>query len=157
MRYFFEYSFLAVTLIMAHGVLNEAAAQTFAGSLEKRSVTRGENATGRIVMTIPDGLHVNSNRPSNEYAIATVIRASAAPAKIVAIQYPRGRDRKFQFSDDPINVYEGRVTFRFTVRVPKNFRGNLLRVRASIRYQPCTDEVCYPPRSTAVTMTAPVR
>ena len=56
-----------------------------------------------------------------------------------------------------INIYEGRVTIPFTVRVPANFRGNTVTVRAAVRYQACTDEVCYPPRTQNITLTARVR
>jgi thiol:disulfide interchange protein len=48
------------------------------------------------------------------------------------------------------------VSFPFTVTIPANFKGNTIRVNATVRYQACTDEVCYPPRSKTVTMTAKV-
>jgi len=102
-------------------------------------------------------LHVNSNRPSSQYAIPTTMRVSAVGAKISGISYPRGRNRKFQFSENLINVYEGTVSFSFNLTVPANFKGNVVRVRAVVRYQACTDEVCYPPRSKEITLTARVR
>ena len=71
--------------------------------------------------------------------------------------YPRGVNRKFQFSETVINVYEGTVRFPFTITVPAGFRGNTVSVRAVVRYQACTDEVCYPPRNKEITMTARVR
>lgn len=130
-------------------------AQTVTGSLGKGSVTRGKPARGTIEMTIPGGLHVNSNRPSSEYAIPTVVTLSVTGARVGNVVYPRGKNRKFQFSENPINVYEGRVKFPFTVMVPANARGNV-RIRASVRYQACTDEVCYPPRTKSVVITARV-
>ena len=108
-------------------------------------------------MTIPEGLHVNSFRPSSQYAIATTVRVSGAGVRIADLTYPRGKNRQFQFSETPINVYEGRVAFGFTVRVPAGFRGDTVRVRATVRYQACTDEVCYPPKSKEITLTARVR
>jgi hypothetical protein len=134
-----------------------AAAQTISGSLGDGSIERGEKARGVITMTIPGGLHVNSNRPSSEYAIATTVRVSGRGLRIGGVNYPRGRDRKFQFSENLINVYEGRVRFPFSVTVPPGFRGNVARVRAVVRYQACTEEVCYPPRSRDVIITARVR
>jgi hypothetical protein len=56
-----------------------------------------------------------------------------------------------------INVYEGRVNFPFTVTVPENFKGNTVRVNVAVRYQACTEEVCYPPKTKNVTLTARVR
>lgn len=131
-------------------------AQTVTGSLSNGSVSRGKPARGTIEMTIPGGLHVNSNRPSSEYAIPTVVTLNATGARVGNVIYPKGKNRKFQFSENPINVYEGRVRFPFTVMVPANGKGNVVRVRASVRYQACTDEVCYPPRTKSVVITARV-
>ncbi|HMO81229.1 MAG TPA: protein-disulfide reductase DsbD N-terminal domain-containing protein [Pyrinomonadaceae bacterium] len=131
--------------------------QTASGSIGNGTVARGGSARGTVVLSIPAGLHVNSNRPNSEYAIPTTVRLTATGVRVTGVTYPRGRNKRFQFSPDTINVYEGRVTFPFTVRVPANFRGNTITVRAAVRYQACTDEVCYPPRTQNVTMTARVR
>ncbi|MGB7201358.1 MAG: protein-disulfide reductase DsbD N-terminal domain-containing protein, partial [Pyrinomonadaceae bacterium] len=127
------------------------------GSLGNGAVSRGATAKGSVVLSIPGGLHVNSSRPNSEYAIPTSVRVSGQGVRTGGINYPRGKNRKFQFSESVINVYEGRVSIPFTVTVPANFRGDTVRVRAVVRYQACTDEVCYPPKSKDVTITARVR
>jgi DsbC/DsbD-like thiol-disulfide interchange protein len=133
------------------------SAQTVSGSIGGGTVTRGERARGVVTISIPRGLHVNSYRPDSEYAIPTTVRITGAGLRLSGVSYPRGRNRKFQFSEDSINVYEGRVSFPFTITVPSGFRGNVARVRAVVRYQACTDEVCYPPRTKEVTLSARVR
>ena len=143
-----------LSLIFLASVCLETSAQTFSGSIG--TIKRGNAAKGTIVMSIPGGLHVNSSRPNSEYAIPTVIRVSATGAKVGAVGYPRGRTRKFGFSEDSINVYEGRTAFSFNVSVPANFKGNVVKVRAVVRYQACTDEVCYPPKSKEIILTAKV-
>ncbi len=150
-------SFLfAVIGFFAVGVFS-ASAQTVSGSLANGTVSRGSTAKGSIVLSIPGGLHVNSSRPNSEYAIPTSIRISGQGVRTGAISYPRGKNRKFQFSENVINVYEGRVSIPFTVIVPASFRGDVVRIRAVVRYQACTDEVCYPPKNKDVTITAKVR
>ncbi len=136
-----------------------AAAQSInvGGSITGGNVTKGKAARGSVVLRIPGGLHVNSSRPGNRYQIPTSVRLSATGARVSGPAYPRGVNRKFQFSDTVINVYEGTVRVPFTVTVPAGFRGNTVSVRAVVRYQACTDEVCYAPRSTEITMTARVR
>jgi hypothetical protein len=132
-----------------------ANAQTVNGSIG--TVTRGGSTKGTITLSIPDGLHVNSSRPNSQYAIPTSVRITAVGAKASAVSYPRGRNRKFQFSEDTLNVYEGTVSFSFNLTVPASFKGNAVKVRAVVRYQACTNEVCYPPRSKEVTLTARVK
>ena len=134
-----------------------ASAQTVTGSIAGGTVNKGKAARGSIVLSIPGGLHVNSSRPENRYQIPTSVRLSAAGARVSGPTYPRGTNRKFQFSDTVINVYEGTVRFPFKVTVPAGFRGNTVTVRAVVKYQACTDEVCYAPRSKEITMTARVR
>ena len=144
------------TAILMLGVA-AATAQTVSGSIGNGSVARGSSARGSIVLSIPGGLHVNSSRPASEYAIPTTVRLTGTGVRVSGPTYPRGVNRKFQFSPNTINVYEGTVRFPFTVNVPANFRGDTVRVRAVVRYQACTDEVCYPPRTREVTLTARVR
>ena len=132
-----------------------ANAQTVSGSIG--TVARGGSVKGTITLSIPGGLHVNSSRPNSQYAIATSVRVTAAGAKTGAVSYPRGKNRKFQFSEDTLNVYEGTVSFPFNLTVPANFKGNTVKVRAVVRYQACTDEVCYQPTTKEVTLTARVR
>ena len=143
-----------LAFLLSASIIN---AQSFSGSIGNGTITRGGSSRGTIVMDIPGGLHVNSNRPNSEYAVATVVRVSGTGAKVGGISYPRGKSRRFQFSEDSINVYEGRTVFNFNVNVPANFKGNTVKVRAVVRYQACTDEVCYPPKNKEITLTARIR
>lgn len=152
-----NFIFTGLFFIFALFFAAETNAQTvsLSGSLQK--FVRGGTSKGTVTMSIPGGLHVNSSRPGSEYAIPTSVRVTGAGLKFGAVTYPRGRSRKFEFSDGSINVYEGRVTFTFDVKVPANFRGNTIRVRVTVRYQACTDEVCYPPTSKTINLTAQVK
>lgn len=133
------------------------SAQTVSGSIGNGTAQKGKATRGAIVLSIPAGLHVNSNRPASEYAIPTTVRLSAAGARVSGPTFPRGVNRKFQFSESTINVYEGTVRFPFTLTVPAGFRGDTVRVRAVVKYQAFTDEVCYPPRTKEITLTARIR
>jgi hypothetical protein len=145
---------LSLGFVFLSGNFFETKAQTISGSIG--AVRRGGAAKGTIVMNIPGGLHVNSSRPSSEFAIPTVVNLSAAGVKVGTVMYPRGKNRKFEFSDDTLNVYENRVVFNFNVAVPENYKGNTVKVRAVVRYQACTDQVCYPPKNKEITLTAKV-
>jgi DsbC/DsbD-like thiol-disulfide interchange protein len=134
-----------------------ASAQSISVSITGGAATRGGTARGFVVMSIPSGLHVNSNRPSSQYSIPTTVSVSGRGLRTSRVTYPRGSNRKFEFSESTINVYEGTVKFPFTVGVPANYRGDSIRLRAVVRYQACTNEVCYPPKSKDITISARVR
>lgn len=145
---------ISLSLIFIAGISAEINAQTINGSIG--TIKRGGAAKATIVMDIPGGLHVNSYRPGSEYAIPTVIKASASGAKVGSVMYPRGKNRKLSFSEETINVYEGRTVFTFNVAVPAKFKGSVVKIPVTVRYQACTDEVCYPPKNKEITLTARV-
>lgn len=145
---------LALIFVAILAVFVEA--QTVSGSIGNGSVKRGATARGVITLDIPEGLHVNSNQPNNEYAIPTTVKISSSNAIVGRVSYPRGKAKKFSFNEAPIYIYEGRVRFTFPVKVPAKFKGKTVSVRAVVRYQACTDEVCYPPREKEITITAKV-
>ena len=110
---------------------------------------QGGTFQAAVVMDIPGGLHVNANKPLGKYSVPTVVKVDAPRGfRVTPVSYPRGSVRTFRFggSDESrIAVYEGRTIFRFNVSVPANQPFGVENVRVSVRFQSCTDEVCYPP------------
>ncbi len=115
---------------------------------------RGRAFQGAVVMEIPHGLHVNSNRPLGKYAIATSVKVDAPGGmKVGAVSYPRGQVRSFAFSNgERLAVYEGRAVMRFNVTVPANFPQGVHDLRVRVRFQSCSDTVCYPPVTRTLTL-----
>lgn len=150
-------TFSLATLLIATAFLYGVNGQTVSGSIGDGRVTRGKTTRATVVLTIPSDLHVNSSRPGSEYAIPTNVKATGKGVRIGAVNYPRGRNRKFSFSENSINVYEGRPAFKFNVTVPANYKGNSVTVNVAVRYQACNDEVCYPPKTKQLTLTAAVK
>jgi hypothetical protein len=123
-------------------------AQTIAvsGSVDKSSIKRGVVGKGSIVLIIPKELHINSNKPTSEFMIPTALKLSSNQVKITKIIYPKGKNQKFDFSDEAINVYEGKTVIPFKFTVPKNLKNKTITIRALVSYQGCTNEVCYQPQ-----------
>ena len=131
--------------------------QTVTGSISNGSVKRGSTSRGNVALTLPKELHVNSNRPGSEFLIPTVVKLSSRGFTVSRVSYPRGLNRKFQFTTKILNVYEGRTAFPFSVTVPRNYRSRTITVNAVIEFQACTEEVCYSPRKETIKITANVR
>jgi DsbC/DsbD-like thiol-disulfide interchange protein len=110
---------------------------------------QGSTFQAAVVMDIPRGLHVNSNRPLGKYAVPTVVKVDAPRGwRVTPVGYPRGSVRTFNFGGsgaDRLAVYEGRAIFRFSVSVPAGHSPGVETVRVSVRFQSCNDEVCFPP------------
>jgi len=120
-----------------------------AGYYANDKVQRGRTVQGAIVMDIPSGYHVNANRPLGKYAIPTSLKIEAPQGVTVsAVSYPRGIVRKLKaVNNEPLAVYENKVIFRFRITVPANYQGNEVALKVGVRFQSCSDEVCFPPKN----------
>ncbi|MEQ1642092.1 MAG: protein-disulfide reductase DsbD domain-containing protein [Pyrinomonadaceae bacterium] len=135
------------------------SAQTVTGTIAKGEITKGRKAKATVVLEIPHDLHTNSNNPGSEYAIPTTVRFinPVMGVRFGAVVYPRGTNKKFEFSEKALNIYEGKVEFTFDVTVPTSYRKPKIEIEVLVRYQACTNEVCYPPTSKKATLVANVR
>ena len=81
-------------------------------------VARGSSFQIAVVMKIRPGFHVNAREKSEDYLIATDLKA-ALPAGFNSgeVSYPKGKLEKFTFSKIPLKL----------------------------RYQACSNELCLPP------------
>jgi hypothetical protein len=143
----------SATTKAAPGVIRAAAQSNHIpinGFFSVDPAQQGSTFQAAIVLDIPGGLHVNSNRPLGKYAVPTVIKIeSPRGLKITPLTYPRAQVRTFRFGEgtpeERLAVYEGRAIARFNVIVPANYEMGVARIRVSVRFQSCNDEVCFPP------------
>jgi DsbC/DsbD-like thiol-disulfide interchange protein len=121
------------------------------GSLSSNKTQRGRTVQGTIVMEIPSGYHVNSNRPLERFLIATQLQIEAPKGiRLGPILYPRPLLRSLKFSKSKVSVFEGRATMRFSVTVPRGFTGNSAELKARLKFQSCNDDLCFPPQTREV-------
>lgn len=111
---------------------------------------RGGRVQAAVVLDIPHGFHVNSNRAA-KFSIPTVVKVAAPRGlRVSAVTYPRAVVRRLSFSKEALSLFEGRAVMRFNVSVPANFQTGLTELRAKVTYQSCNDEVCFPPTTREV-------
>jgi hypothetical protein len=114
---------------------------------------RGRTLQAAVVVEIPSGYHINSNRPLAKFLIPTALKIEAPGGiKIGPVSYPPARLRSFSFSPDKLSVYEGRAVMRFNVSVPANFSTGVTELRVRLKYQSCNDEACFPPTTRSIMM-----
>jgi DsbC/DsbD-like thiol-disulfide interchange protein len=114
---------------------------------------RGRTIQAAVVFDIPDGYHVNGNKPLGKFSIPTQLTIeSPRGLKVGPVIYPRASVKSFSFSQEKLAVFEGRAVIRFGVTIPAGFKGDGAELRARIRFQSCTDEVCFPPDSRDIKM-----
>lgn len=116
------------------------------GSVQKRT---GDAVEGVVVATILDGWHVNSNTPTEEFSIPTVLTLDGA--ELVSAGYPQQEMRAFEFSGGKqLAVYQGKFQIPFQAKLP----AGATKFRAVLKYQACSDRVCLPPNEASAEIDA---
>lgn len=123
------------------------------GSVAPDKVKKGRVVRASVVMDIPSGLHVQSNKPLDKFLVATKLDVETPSGMNVGpITYPRALMRKLKFSKNTVAVYEGKAMIRFNVTVPANYSGGSGDIKGKLRFQACNDESCFPPITREVKM-----
>ena len=109
---------------------------TIEGSLQKRS---GDEVEGTVVATVEDGWHINSNAPTEEFAIPTVLELDA---DVIEVKYPPHAMKAFEFTGGKqLAVFDGKVAIPFRAKL----KAGATVIKAKLHYQACSDTVCLPP------------
>jgi thiol:disulfide interchange protein DsbD len=103
-------------------------------------------ATGTVVveMTLGPGWHVNSQAPAQSFLIPTHLRLSTSAGTFSPVRYPRHILKRFEFSEEPLAVYEGKVNFEANLTLPDSAAGEIF-LDGILRYQACDERTCFPP------------
>ena len=127
-------------------VLQSANDVKVSGWASPDKTRRGRSVQGYVVMEIPSGLHVQSNKPLDKFLVATKLEIEPPQGvKVSAPLYPRAVMRNLKFSKGKVAVYEGRAQIRFNASIPANFNGNSAELKGRLRFQACNDESCFTP------------
>lgn len=130
-----------------------AADVNVSGSIAPDKTKKGRSVRATVVMDIPNGLHVQSNKPFDKFLVATKLDVETPSGMSVGpITYPRALSRKLKFSKGMVAVFEGRAMIRFNVTVPANYSGGSGEIKGKLRFQACNDESCFPPVTREVKM-----
>src|SRR6516225_7605205 len=107
---------------------------------------RGSPFQIAVVMNIRPGFHVNAREKSEEYLIATDLKAQLPPGfSSGEVVYPKGKLETFTFSKKPLNVYQGTVILRLPVNALATAPLGAQHIPLKLRYQACSTELCLPP------------
>ncbi len=110
-------------------------------------VKRGGTAEARLDVSLMSGFHVNTDKPEDEYLIPLRLRWSPGPLSAVEIIYPKGEMKKYSFSEKPLSVYTDKfqIVTRFNADTAAPVGPGVLD--GKLRYQACTEDRCYPPKT----------
>ncbi len=156
MKFFKIVSLIVVALFYAHQALHAQATGTasklkISTKLSVDKATAGSTFNVAVLVVIADGWHVNSNSPTSDYLIGTKLEfAQQENFAFGNLAYPPGKNIKFAFSDEPLNVYEKGIKIFFTATVSKNAKPRKDTLNATLTVQACNDQLCLAPSKVEV-------
>lgn len=115
---------------------------------ETTSISRGHLGGVVLQFRIPNGFHINSNQPKQEYLKKTELKLDApTDIAIAGVTYPAGEDRSFPFDpNETLNVYTGDFALKVLVRPLRTVMPAKYAVHGMLKYQACDNAACYPPK-----------
>ncbi len=120
-------------------------------------VKAGETAVSKIQFRLASGYHTNSNTPSDEFLIPLRLTWEAAPLEVLAVTYPKPHLEKYKFSEKPLSVFTGEFDIATRFKAPPTAPKGARVLTGKLRYQACSDNACYPPKTVTVKLPVEVR
>lgn len=109
-------------------------------------IPAGSSAEAAVLLNLEDTWHVNSNQPSQDFLIGTVLNIESQDLiSVSGYQYPPSKTYNFDFSPEPVDVYEGEAPILFTISVSDEIEPGSYELNGTVRVQACDNEVCLAP------------
>ncbi|MFC1683034.1 cytochrome c biogenesis protein CcdA [Candidatus Zixiibacteriota bacterium] len=114
--------------------------------LDRQTVVPGCDLRIVVEAQIGEEYHINGHDPGDEFLIPTEVRVEEVGgfAFDEAI-YPSALERNYEFSDEPMAVYEGTVHLGIAGRTMAEVPPGEHHLEVVLSFQPCDHAACYPP------------
>jgi thioredoxin:protein disulfide reductase len=151
----------AVTLLLTLGVSlafgqrpPEATITPFVEAVEVRP---GTSTRVALRVSLPEGLHVQSDRPRDPSLIPTVLTVEPPQGvRVEQLVYPHPTDFAQQGQEQPLAVFEREFVLGAELAIGPDLAAGDLVIPARLRYQACDDKVCFRPVTATITWTVRV-
>jgi thiol:disulfide interchange protein DsbD len=113
--------------------------------VETDAVHSGTNVRLAVKVTLPNGFHVQSNKPRDPLLIATELTVDPpAGLTLAEVVFPPPVDLKQAGVDQPLAVFQQDFAIGVRLAIAPTASGELV-VPARLRYQACDDTTCFAP------------
>ena len=112
------------------------------------TVPAGSTVRGALQVTLPEGLHVQSNKPRDPALIPTeLLLEPPTGVRGVEVVFPKAVDFPQEGLPEPLLVFDRAFTVGVQLTVAANLAPGPHTVPFTLRYQACNDKVCFAPAS----------
>ncbi len=113
-------------------------------SLDK--VVIGSELIAAIEIEIAENWHINSDAPKDEFLVPTKLDfIGTGKIDFIKIAYPPAKEYKFDFSDSPVLVWEGKFYIPVKIKFSENIQPGVAPLVIKLEYQACNNKTCLAP------------
>lgn len=106
----------------------------------------GTEVRAALQVQLPDGFHVQSDKPRDPSLIPTVLTVDPPPGvTVVEVVYPPSIDLTQAGVDQPLAVFDREFTIGLRLAVGRDVPPGEFTIPARLRYQACNDTTCFAP------------
>jgi thiol:disulfide interchange protein DsbD len=115
-------------------------------ALVERAARPGDTARVALRVSLPEGLHTQSNKPRDPLLIPTELTIDAPSGVVVKeVVFPPSTDLKQAGQDQPLAVFEQTFGIGVQLVVASEHAAGTTAVPFHLRYQACDANLCYAP------------
>jgi thiol:disulfide interchange protein DsbD len=114
--------------------------------VERTGLHAGDTARVALRVSLPEGLHTQSNKPRDPLLIPTELTIDAPPGVTVKeIVFPPSTDLKQAGQEQPLAVFEQTFGIGVQLAIGSGVQPGTVAVPFHLRYQACDANLCYAP------------
>ncbi len=152
---FLKLNFLSIIiLLMISSVFaqNNTKILTLNTVLSTNGVKTGQSFTAAVVVDIIPPWHINSNKPLDEFSIATVLNIDKSnDFTISEIFYPEPVMKKLMSSGSASSLFEGKIIIEVIGNISDTAKDDIV-FSGNLGYQGCNNSSCLAPNETKFSM-----
>jgi hypothetical protein len=113
---------------------------------------RGDSAALKVRIVVPEGWHIQSNAPLDDFLIPTEVKAAAQGFTFGKPVFPKPLLKELEALGGEVALFEDTVDVKVPVfrkgagRNPEATAAALRKADVKVRYQACNDTQCLAPR-----------
>jgi cytochrome c biogenesis protein CcdA len=148
---------LAVFLLLAAAAGLDAQGRPRAvvtPAVETDGVHAGASARVALTVTLPNGIHVQSDKPRDPSLIPTVLAIDPPTGvRVTHLVFPMPTDFEQEGQPEPLAVFEQEFVVGAELEIGEGVAAGDLVVPGRLRYQACDDKMCFQPTTAPVQWT----
>lgn len=120
-------------------------------SLDKAVI--GSELIIAVEVEIAETWHINSDAPKDEFLVPTNLSISGNDkVEFIKVAYPPAKQYKFDFSESPVLVWEGKFFIPVKIKFSENIEVGNSSLIVSLEYQACNNITCLAPNTISDTL-----